>query len=78
MVEKTIQHSLVPEHIKLGEEEKKKILGKYNLSIKQLPHILIKDPAIVDLGPEVGDVIKIKRASPTIKETEYYRVVVDG
>ncbi|MBS3175450.1 DNA-directed RNA polymerase subunit H [Candidatus Woesearchaeota archaeon] len=72
------EHFLVPEHIKLTEEEKTILLNKYNITIKQLPMIDIKDPALKDLNPKVGEVIKIVRWSPTSKTTEFYRVVVDG
>ena len=72
------QHLLVPQHIKLTEEEKYQLLKKFNISIKQLPMISIKDPAIKDLGVKVNDVILIKRKSDTAKETDYYRVVIDG
>lgn len=40
--------------------------------------IKISDPAIKDLGVKAGDVILIKRKSHTAKETDYYRLVVDG
>lgn len=72
------KHILVPEHTKATEEEKKAILEKYNVSIRQMPKILEKDPAIKHLDIKAGDLIKIRRASPTNKETIFYRVVVHG
>ena len=72
------KHILVPEHTKLGEEEKRKLLEQYNISIKQLPQIKLDDPAIKHLNPKVGDVMKIKRISPTVGETFFYRVVIHG
>ncbi len=72
------QHFLVPQHIKLAEEQKQGLLKKFNISFKQLPMIKISDPAIKNLGVKVNDVILIKRKSPTAKETDYYRLVVDG
>lgn len=72
------RHFLVPEHIKLNDEEKKKVLAKFNISIKQLPMILASDPALKNLAVKVHDIILIKRASSTTKEAEYYRVVIDG
>ena len=74
----TIRHSLVPEHIKLNDEQKKEILDKFNISLKQLPMIRVNDPALKNIQIKVNDLILIKRESPTAKETEYYRVVVDG
>jgi len=73
-----IRHVLVPEHIRLSPEEKKKVLEQYNISKKQLPRILQSDSAIKHLAPDTGDVIKIMRKSQTNKETVFYRVVVRG
>ena len=72
------KHELVPEHILVSEEEKKKILEKFNTSLKQLPSILQSDPAIENLNAKPGDMIVIKRKSPTAKVAPYYRVVVHG
>jgi DNA-directed RNA polymerase subunit H (RpoH/RPB5) len=72
------KHSLVPEHNKLSEEEKQKLLKKHNISLRQLPKILKSDPAIQHLDIKVGDLIKIKRKSPTNKESIFYRVVING
>ena len=69
---------MVPEHIKLSDEEKSKILSKYGIRVNQLPMIRVNDPAIKEMNLQLGDIIKIKRASPTAKHTEYYRVVVSG
>jgi DNA-directed RNA polymerase subunit H len=71
------EHILVPKHERLEQEEKKQILEKYNVSIKQLPKIKRKDPAIKDMDVEVGDVIKITRKSPTYGKFEFYRVVIE-
>ena len=72
------QHSLVSKHTKLGQKDKKTLLDKYNIYVKDLPKILIDDPAIAGLGVEEGDVIKIERASATAGKTVYYRGVVNG
>ena len=74
-------HSLVPEHILLSEEEKRSILEKYQISIDNLPKILITDPAILLLGTpdrpvKPGDVMKIIRRSPTAGTAIAFRVVV--
>jgi len=74
---KITNHILVPEHIKLTNEETKIILDKYNISKFQLPKISIKDPAILELALKIGDVIKIKRESVTAKQSDFFRVVVD-
>ncbi len=70
-------HVLVPKHEKASEKEKNEILEKYNISLKQLPRISIKDPAIAHLDVEAGDVIKITRKSPTAGTSIFYRVVLD-
>ncbi len=73
-----LKHSLVPKHIKLSEEEKKKFLEELNINLTQLPKIRKKDPAIKNLESKTGDVIKIIRNSPTNVESIFYRVVVHG
>jgi len=74
-------HTLVPEHILLTEEERLSILAEYQITIDNLPKILISDPVIRLLGTEdnpiqPGDVIKIIRKSPTAGTAIAYRVVV--
>ncbi len=69
------KHILVPKHTKLSEEEKLKTLEQYNLSLTQLPKILIDDSAIQELDVNEGDIIKIERKSPTIGKSYFYRVV---
>ncbi len=71
-----LKHEMVPEHIVLSEEEKKEVLEKYNISIKQLPKILAKDPVVKAIGAKPGDVIKIVRKSPVAGKSVYYRLVV--
>tara|TARA_Y100000034_G_C6626591_1_gene273345 strand:+ start:112 stop:351 length:240 start_codon:yes stop_codon:yes gene_type:complete len=73
-----IKHNLVPKHVKLSDEEKQEVLKKHNLSLSQLPMILLSDAAIQNFKPEVGDIIKITRDSPTNIESVFYRVVVHG
>jgi DNA-directed RNA polymerase subunit H len=70
------RHFLVPKHSKLSEREKQEILKRYNISLGELPMILKSDAAIAGLGVKPGDVIKIKRISPTAGESIFYRVVV--
>lgn len=70
-------HVLVPKHAKLSEKEKEKVLEKYNITIKQLPSISRKDPAIQSLDVKSGDVIEITRKSETVGTTKFYRVVIN-
>ncbi len=72
------KHSFVPKHIKLTEEEEQELLAHYNISKKQLPAILKSDPAIRELNPKIGDIIKIIRKSATSGEYTFYRGVVNG
>jgi DNA-directed RNA polymerase subunit H len=71
-------HELVPEHRILSEEEKEELLRKYRIRLSQLPQILASDPAAVELEAKPGDVIEIKRKSPTAGVYYYYRLVVEG
>jgi len=70
------QHILVPKHTKATDKEKKELLEKYRITLKELPRISIKDPAIKDMGLAINDIIKIDRPSPTAERTVYYRRVV--
>ena len=67
-------HILQPKHSKLKDEEVKKLLEKYNLSLAQLPKIKITDKALPE-NCNVGDVVKIERKQEG-KIVEYFRVVV--
>ena len=71
------KHLLVPKHIKVYEREKQEILKKYNITVKELPKILLNDPSIDHLDVKVDDVIKIQRKSPTAGEVVFYRCVVN-
>ncbi|MBT3406592.1 DNA-directed RNA polymerase subunit H [Candidatus Woesearchaeota archaeon] len=72
------KHTLVPKHTKLSESEKKTLLKKYNITVKELPKILINDPAIIRFDPKVNDVIKIERGSHTARSSVFYRGVVNA
>lgn len=78
MKEIVTKHVLVPKHTKLSEREKKQLLEKYNITVKQLPRISKKDPAIQHLDVKPGDVIKIHRESKTAGKTEFYRSVANA
>ena len=71
-----VNHELVPEHTKLSDKEAKDLMKTYNVSLRELPKILISDPAIKHLNVKEGDVIKIKRTSRTAGEIYFYRGVV--
>ena len=69
------QHVLVPKHTKLGEKEKAALLEKYQITLKDLPKISMKDPAISHLELTQEDVIKVERPSATTKTTVFFRRV---
>ncbi len=80
MVKKKIKinkHVLIPEHKKLSDPDKKQILESLGITIKELPHILLSDPALDGANIKVNDVIKIERTSPTAGKTVFYRCVVE-
>ncbi len=70
-------HELVPKHERCSETEKKSVLAKFKVEIKDLPKISIHDPAIHHLEAAPGDLIKITRDSPTAGKTFFYRVVIE-
>lgn len=72
------RHILVPVHKKLSEKEKADILKKYNITLKELPKILVNDSALEGLDVKEGDVVKIIRKSHTAGESYYYRGVING
>lgn len=69
------KHILVPQHIKLSEEETEQILKAYNISFKQLPLINKNDPTIKDMDVKPGDIIKIIRKNTVTGESIFYRGV---
>ncbi len=69
-------HELVPEHVICPEEELKDLLEKYNIQRRQLPKILISDPAVKAIGAKPGQVVKIFRESSISGESIAYRLVV--
>ena len=73
-----IESDLVPKHDVLSEEEAKKIFEKYGATADVMPKISSSDPAIAELKPNVGDLIKITRKNPLMGEYHHYRVVIEG
>ena len=68
-------HTLVPKHETIGDKEKEDVLKRLQATIKEMPRISLKDPALRDLDAKLGDVIKITRKSSTAGKAVYYRVV---
>lgn len=72
------KHDLVPKHLKLSEKEKKDLLAQYKISVRELPKIDPKDPAMGHLNAKEGDIIKIIRPSRTAGEIFFYRRVTSA
>jgi len=73
---KILEHELVPEHRILSLEEAIEVLRKLGVPPNKLPRISINDPIVQLLGAKPGDIIEIRRKSPTAGEAIYYRIVV--
>ena len=72
-------NKLVPKHILLEEAEVKEKLVPLQVKKKQLPKILLKDPALKALDKEAkpGDVVEIHRFSENAGSNLAYRQVVE-
>ena len=70
------EHSYVPKHILLNDEEKSQLLKRYKIKENQLPKILRTDPVAKYLGLKKGDVVKIIRDSETAGKYVTYRITV--
>ena len=71
-------HKLVPGHRKLEAREAKSALKELNVLAKQLPVILLSDPAVQALEEEIqaGDIIEVSRTSERAGMNLAYRRVV--
>lgn len=70
------KHELVPEHEIMKKDEVQNVLDEFHCKIQNLPRILDTDSMVLKIGAKTGDVIRIKRHSPTSGHSYYYRVVV--
>ena len=72
-----LEHTLVPPHRVINENEVKEVMKKYNITDKnQFPEISRFDPVSQVIGLRPGQVCEIIRPSKTAVLTNYYRVCV--
>jgi len=73
-----LNHTLVPKHIILNNDEKDAFYKKYNiLDDKQIPEISRFDPVSQIIGVQPGEICKIIRPSKTAITSDYYRICVN-
>lgn len=70
------EHTFVPKHEIMAQDEVQELLVRYNCTKQQLPKIKFNDPIIKMIGAKPGDVIRVLRKSATAGAAVYYRVVV--
>jgi DNA-directed RNA polymerase subunit H len=72
-----MKHELVPRHEVLSDEEARAILEKYGVTPDQLPKVLASDAVARAVRAKSGQIIRIRRKSPTAGEAVAYRYVVE-
>lgn len=71
------EHELVPAHRILSRNEVTALLGRLNITINNLPKILVSDPQAKKAEAKAGDVLEIDREDFG-SAYKYYRQVVEG
>jgi len=69
-------HEFVSKHELLKLEEKEKFLEEHKMQAHQLPRINSSDPAIIAVGGNPGDIVRVIRKSKTAGKYVSYRYVV--
>lgn len=72
-----LEHSLVPKHIILNEDEKKAVYEQYSITNdNQFPEISRFDPVAEAIGLRPNTLCKIIRNSKTAIQSEYFRMCI--
>ena len=72
-----LEHTYVPKHTIMTEEETQAMMAKYNIANPDmLPNISRYDPVAMAIGMRPGQVCKIERKSDTSIVSDYWRVCV--
>tara|TARA_Y100000992_G_scaffold302159_1_gene275272 strand:+ start:4709 stop:5374 length:666 start_codon:yes stop_codon:yes gene_type:complete len=69
-----LEHSLVPKHIVLQNNEKKEFVDKYGTNI---PEISRFDPVAQIIAMKPNDICKIERPSKNAIKADYYRICIN-
>jgi DNA-directed RNA polymerase subunit H len=69
-------HDFVSKHELLTLEEKEKFLEECKVKAYQLPRINASDPAIIAVGGNPGDIVRVIRNSTTAGKYVAYRYIV--
>jgi DNA-directed RNA polymerase subunit H (RpoH/RPB5) len=73
---KIFDHDFVSKHELLTQEEKEKFLVESKIQAYQLPRINSSDPAIIAIGGNPGDIVRVIRNSKTAGKYESFRYVI--
>jgi DNA-directed RNA polymerase subunit H (RpoH/RPB5) len=72
-----LEHTLVPKHTKLNNEEVKQMMEKYKITkSSNIPTISKYDPVAKAIGLRPGEICEIIRPSKTVVESKYYRICI--
>ena len=73
-----LQHTLVPKHTVLSNDEIKEVKETYNISDNnQFPTISRFDPPVMAINAKPGDIIKIERSCKNSISSNYYRLCIN-
>lgn len=72
-----LEHSFVPKHIVLSDDQKNNVYKQYNIQEDEmLPEISRFDPVAMVIGLRPGQLCRIIRTSKTAIQSDYYRICV--